>query len=1020
MDGVLNADTLIGDTLIGGEGDDTLVVSSAEDVIEGGDGTDLVQSSVDFVLGDDVENLLLTGEAISGTGNSIDNQITGNESNNTLDGGDGSDLLVGGAGDDVYVLDEYDLAVVENEEEGTDLVVADFNLILAENVENLILTGETATTGTGNSLANEITGNSLDNILSGLEGDDILSGGEGADSLVGGAGADTLLGGAGADTLVVDGPDLAIDGGDGSDMVVSESDIDLTDERFTSVENITLADIYVTDEESGEEVLSDTQPISATGDSLANTIVGNLAGNSLNGGLGADILDGGAGDDKLFIDTADTLVDGNDGNDTIVSETSVALSDTRFSNIENIALSGEENITATGDGADNAITGNTGDNTLDGGAGADTLAGGAGDDFYIIDDEGDTVKELAEEGIDLVVSSASHTLASDVENLNLVGEEAIGGTGNDLGNVILGNSLSNRLDGVLNADTLIGDTLIGGEGDDTLVVNSTEDILEGGDGTDLVESSVDFVLGEDLENLLLTDEALSATGNSIDNQITGNEMNNTLDGGDGTDLLTGGAGDDVYFVDEFDLAVVESEDEGADLVISGTDHILADNVENLVLTGDLAFSGTGNSLGNDITGNALDNILSGLEGDDTLSGGEGADSLIGGDGSDSILGGAGSDTLVVDGSDLAIDGGDDSDVVVSGSDIDLTDGRFTSVENITLADVYVMDEGTGEEVLSETQPISATGDSLANTIVGNLTANSLSGGEGADILDGGAGDDTLFIDSADTLVDGNDGIDSIVSETTVALSETRFANVENIILSGEENISATGDDNDNQLIGNDANNTLDGGAGADYLSGGDGADSLFGGDGIDTLIGGLGNDTLVLDISDYTGDTLNSGLVDGVDGNDWVVADLSINLEGSSSIFNIDNILLTGSDTLSAIGDGAANQIIANSGNNTLTGAGGLDTLTGGTGSDLFILGDTTGNAFGEDKDSTFALITDFTVGTDMLQLKGTSSSNFTVNSTDPAQVLITSTDASVGLVAKINVVSGNAADILNNASFLA
>jgi Ca2+-binding RTX toxin-like protein len=254
----------------------------------------------------------------------------------------------------------------------------------------------------------------------------------------------------------------------------------------------------------------------------------------------------------------------------------------------------------------------------------------------------------------------------------------------------------------------------------------------------------------------------------------------------------------------------------------------------------------------------------------------------------------------------------------------------------------------------------------------------------------------------------------------VALSDTRFANVENIILSGEENISATGDDNDNGLFGNDANNTLDGGAGVDYLSGGDGADSLLGGDGIDTMIGGNGNDTLVLDINDYTGDTLNSALVDGEDGVDLIIADFSIVLEESTSIFNVENILLTGSDSLTATGDGSANHLTGNAGDNTLSGAGGLDTLTGGTGSDLFILGDATGNAFGEDKDSTFALITDFTVGTDMLQLKGTSASDFTVNSTDPAQVLITSIDPSVGLVAKINVASGNASDLLNNASFLA
>ena len=754
----------------------------------------------------------------------------------------------------------------------------------------------------------------------------------------------------------------------------------------------------------------------------------------MDGGAGDDTLIGGAGNDTLVVDSADSFIDGGVGQDVVVSSNHVNLTDGRFANIEEIRLTGDANINAIGDSADNLIYGNTGDNSLVGGEGIDAMSGGDGDDTYLIDNESDSVEELEGEGTDLVESSVTFVLWDNIENLNLVGEQEIDGTGNSLANVILGNSLANLLDGSANFDSLIGDTLIGGEGDDTLVVNSAEDVIEGGDGTDLVESSVNFVLGEDLENLLLTGEALSATGNSLDNQITGNEMNNTLDGGDGTDLLTGGAGDDVYFVDEFDLAVVESEDEGADLVISGTDHILADNVENLVLTGDLALSGTGNSLGNEITGNSLDNILSGLEGDDTLIGDEGADSLLGSEGSDSLVGGAGSDTLVVDDADLGINGGDGSDLAVSTTDINLTDGRFTSVENIILTDIYVdqyledPDTGeqipTGETVLSEIQPITAIGDSLANMIVGNLASNSLDGGLGADTIDGGAGNDTIFIDAEDVLIDGNDGTDTIVSNVTVSLTDSRFANVEDIGLIGSDSLSATGNDSDNQIFGNDADNTLNGGDGADYLDGGDGADSLAGGDGIDTLIGGNGNDTLILDIADYTGDTLNSALVDGGEGTDWLIADFNVSLwseiNSNSPIFAVENILLTGSDSLTATGDEAANLIIGNSGANTLTGGPGLDTLTGGGDEDLFVLGDAYSNYYGGvGDDNTFALITDFTVGEDILQLKGTSSSDYTVNSTDPTQVLITSTDASVGLVAKINVVSGTAANILNNATFV-
>lgn len=66
-------------------------------------------------------------------------------------------------------------------------------------------------------------------------------------------------------------------------------------------------------------------------------------------------------------------------------------------------------------------------------------------------------------------------------------------------------------------------------------------------GTDTVLSSINYTLGEHLENLQLTGSAnRNATGNALDNRLTGNSGNNTLDGGAGNDWLKGGAGSDTY------------------------------------------------------------------------------------------------------------------------------------------------------------------------------------------------------------------------------------------------------------------------------------------------------------------------------------------------------------------------------------------------------------------------------------------------------------------------------------------
>ena len=95
--------------MIGGTGNDTYFVDNAGDVVDetGGDGTDLVQSSVTFSLSDAVhaigaiENLTLTSSGnINGTGNALANVITGNAGNNILAGLGGADALIGGGGID--------------------------------------------------------------------------------------------------------------------------------------------------------------------------------------------------------------------------------------------------------------------------------------------------------------------------------------------------------------------------------------------------------------------------------------------------------------------------------------------------------------------------------------------------------------------------------------------------------------------------------------------------------------------------------------------------------------------------------------------------------------------------------------------------------------------------------------------------------------------------------------------------------------------------------------------------------
>jgi Ca2+-binding RTX toxin-like protein len=566
--------------------------------------------------------ILTGSAAVYGTGNDGDNTITGNTANNILSGGIGNDsliggdgnddlyggidadTLVGGAGNDTYHLskvaaDGVNDAVSETLNEGIDTAYAIFDATLSANVENLILLG-TAVSGTGNDGDNTITGNSTDNVLVGGDGNDSLIGGDGNDDLYGGIGSDTLVGGAGNDTY-----HLSKVAADGVNDAVSETLSGGIDTAYTifdatlsaNVENLILLGIAVY----------------GTGNTGDNTITGNSANNILRGGLGNDNLVGGAGNDNLYGSTGnDTLVGGlgndtyyisnvvADGtNDTIVEDTiagsgtdlAYTIFDTILAaNVENLTLLGSAAISGTGNTLGNLIAGNGFNNTLDGDAGNDTLRGNAGDDiliggagnddlyggtgsdnlvgglgndtYYIsnvaADGTNDTIVEDTLAGTDLAYAIFSATLAANVENLTLLGSDAISGTGNSLNNTIVGNGANNTLVGDAGNDVLYGgigaDNLVGGLGNDTYYLSNVaaditnDTIVEDlGAGTDLAYTIFDATLAANVENLTLSgNTAINGTGNDLRNLITGNSASNKLTGGGGNDVLVSNAGSDEF------------------------------------------------------------------------------------------------------------------------------------------------------------------------------------------------------------------------------------------------------------------------------------------------------------------------------------------------------------------------------------------------------------------------------------------------------------------------------------------
>lgn len=203
--------------------------------------------------------------------------------------------------------------------------------------------------------------------------------------------------------------------------------------------------------------------------------------------------------------------------------------------------------------------------------------------------------------------------------------------------------------------------------------------------------------------------------------------------------------------------------------------------------------------------------------------------------------------------------------------------------------------GAGNETVKNTGKIDGTillglGDDVLTNLGGQINGSIILG-EGNDLLDntggsikgaiyGGAGDDTLIVGKAtDVLVElDTGGTDTVKSAFTYVLTDF----VENLTLTGKNDINATGNALDNTLTGNKGENALAGGVGTDVLTGGEGADTFV-------FAIGDGNDT----ITDFT-----SAQHDRIDVSGWTgIVDLA-SIQANATAVDGDVVITVGGDIL--------------------------------------------------------------------------------------------------------------------------
>ncbi|MBP5944792.1 MULTISPECIES: retention module-containing protein [unclassified Pseudomonas] len=188
----------------------------------------------------------------------------------------------------------------------------------------------------------------------------------------------------------------------------------------------------------------------------------------------------------------------------------------------------------------------------------------------------------------------------------------------------------------------------------------------------------------------------------------------------------------------------------------------------------------------------------------------------------------------------------------------------------------------------------------------------------------------------------------------------------NVSISYQDGHTLTGTAGDDVMVAGTGNNIINAGDGNDVLTAGSGNNELHGGAGNDLLYSGAGND-----------------LLDGGSGTDTAsYAHATTAVTVNLGLLGAQNTLGAGTDTLTGIenlvGSNFNDSLTGDNNNNVINGGLGNDTLNGGGGDDLLIGGlgnNTLTGGAGADTfqwlkgNSGHDLITDFTPGTDKLDL---------------------------------------------------
>jgi len=348
--------------ILGGSGNNVILVSGGVDAVNGGLGTDTL--FVDYA-------------AANGA-------VTGDSTTNFTDAGGGHTVTITDGTFENFNIVTGDFADTITTGDGNDIIIVGngANVVSAGQGANILLGGVDADTFTALDGGNYMDGGNGANTLTSGAGSDTIRSGTGADTIVSGGGidaitvlggADTVDAGAQADRLIIDYSATAtsvtgsLTGDVGSGYTGQFADLSANSVDFVGVENFTIT--------------------TGTG---ADTITTGAGTDTISGGDGADVLSAGSGADYIQGNVGADYIQGNVGNDVL-----------RGGQGADTVRGGQGDDYLRGDKDNDMLQGDRGRDTLDGGAGADVLRGdveGASTNdtfmFRIGEASGDTVLDF--------------------------------------------------------------------------------------------------------------------------------------------------------------------------------------------------------------------------------------------------------------------------------------------------------------------------------------------------------------------------------------------------------------------------------------------------------------------------------------------------------------------------------------------------------------------------------------------------------------------------------------------------